>query len=352
MNEENAASSEVRQPDDGPQPDAQGSPDEIARFAFDAAVWAPSVHNTQPWRFRAQSFGDQSGEISLYADPDRRLAVADPDGRQMLISCGGALFTVRLALRYRGYVPETEILPDPDRPMLIARIGWARRVPPADYECALYRRVPCRRTHRDGFEAVELPERLLSALGQDAARHGVALRVMPDGGRRAAIAAVVNAAESLIRLDLARAQELAQWASAPGSSRPDGVPVTAYPAQAGETSPEFLRRDYAQGRGWGAAPAGSASTAGEAGAICLLTTAQDGPADWVNAGQALQRLLLDADSCGVAAAIHTQPMELPQLRELIRIHLAGGSYPQMIIRLGVTGQAAISVRRSVEDVLV
>src|SRR5690242_2435805 len=134
------------------EPDTPGSPEEIARFAIGAAVWAPSVHNTQPWRF-----GAQPGEISLYADPDRRLAAADPDGREMLISCGAALFTARLALRFRGYVPETEVLPDPDRPMLVARIRWPRRVPPADYECALYRQVPARRTHRGGFEDAELP---------------------------------------------------------------------------------------------------------------------------------------------------------------------------------------------------
>jgi nitroreductase len=346
MNETSAAHSEARRPG-GPQPDEPGSPEEIARFAIGAAVWAPSVHNTQPWRF-----GAQQGEISLYADPDRRLAVADPDGREMLISCGAALFTVRLALRYRGYVPEAEVLPDPDRPMLVARIRWARRVPPADYECALYRQVPSRRTHRGGFEDAELPERLLAALGQDAARHRAVLRIMADGGRRAAVSAVVDAAESLLRLDLARSQELARWASAPGSRRPDGVPASAYQAQPEGTSPSFLGRDYAQGRGWGTEPAGAAAISRQAGAVGLLTTARDEPADWVNAGQALQRLLLDAASCGAAAALHTQPLELPQLRDLVRTHLVGGSYPQMIMRLGLTGLTGVSVRRPVEEVLI
>ena len=76
-------------------PVQQGTYEEIARFVIGAAVWAPSVHNSQPWRFAVRR-----GEISLYADPDRRLAVADPDGREMLISCGAALFNARLALRY------------------------------------------------------------------------------------------------------------------------------------------------------------------------------------------------------------------------------------------------------------
>jgi len=352
MNEKNAASSEASRSDGGLQPDVPGSPDEIARFAISTAIWAPSVHNTQPWRFGAQSFGERSGEISLAADPDRRLAVADPQGREMLISCGGALFTARLALRYRGYVPETELMPDPDRPMLIARLRWDERVPPAEYECELYHQVLCRRTHRGGFEAGELPAQLLSALAQDVARHGAVLRIVTDDGQRTAISAVVDAAESLLRLDTARSLELARWAPAPGSSRSDGVQTGAYPALPEGTVPSFLGRDYAQGRGWGDVPAAPPPAPLQAGVVCLLTTARDEPADWVNAGQALQRLLLDAASCGVAAAIHTQPLELPQLRELIRTHLAGGCYPQMIIRLGVTGQTRVSVRRPVQEVLI
>ena len=83
----------------------------------------------------------------------------------------------------------------------------------------------------------------------------------------------------------------------------------------------------------------------------MLTTPGDEPADWVSAGQALQRLLLDASSSGIAAALHTQPLELPELRKLVRVQLAGGSYPQMIVRLGRTSQTTSSVRRPVRDVL-
>ena len=129
-----------------------GTPEEIARFAVGAAVWSPSVHNTQPWRFRAQP-----GEISLYADADRRLAVADLACREMTISCGAALFTTRLALRFLGYVPEVSILPDPDRPMLVARISWRAASSAAEYERELYGQDHAsRRTHRGGFDPAPL----------------------------------------------------------------------------------------------------------------------------------------------------------------------------------------------------
>jgi nitroreductase len=324
-------------------PDPQGTPEETARFVIGTAVWAPSVHNTQPWRFAVRR-----GEISLYADPDRRLAVADPVGREMLISCGAALFNIRLALRYLGWVPDTMVMPDPGRPMLVARIGWSRKVPPAAYERDLYQHVAARRTHRGGFDAGDLPAALLAALAHGAARHGATLQLITDGGPKAALSAVVDAAEGLLRLDAARSEELARWAAAPGSSRPDGVPATAYPAVPDVTDPAFPGRDFAQGRGWGTASARSAPLMRPAGTPGLLTTPGDEPADWVSAGQALQRLLLDASSSGIAAALHT---ELPELRKLVRVQLAGGSYPQMIVRLGRTSQTTSSVRRPVRDVL-
>jgi hypothetical protein len=85
--------------------------------------------------------------------------------------------------------------------------------------------------------------------------------------------------------------------------------------------------------------------------VCVLTTSADRPADWVQAGQALQRVLLLATSCGITAALHSQPLEITELRAFISAVLCDGTFPQMVIRFGITGQAAVSVRRPVGDVL-
>ncbi|MDR2985703.1 MAG: nitroreductase family protein [Nocardiopsaceae bacterium] len=323
------------------------SPEEISRFVVEAAVHAPSLHNSQPWWFSTSN-----REISLHADLERRLHVADPRGREMMIGCGAALFTARLALRYLGLVPKVSMLPDPDLPNLVARIRYGTdQVAPVDYERELFAEITRRHTHRGGFDPEPMPASVITVMRAEASRENATLAIMTDEAQREVLAAAVETAERAVHLDAARMREQARWSLPPGSSRRDGVPVTAYPARPEKTQPSFPARDFAHGRGWGLPPSGTAAVIRSAGLVTVLTTRYDRPEDWVNAGQALQRVLLAATSCGLTAALHSQPLEVNELRSFISTVLCGGAYPQMVIRLGSTGQTSASVRRSVEEVL-
>jgi hypothetical protein len=331
----------------GSLPAEATSPEEIARFVVEAAVHAPSVNNTQPWWF---STGER--EIGVHADAERRLQLSDPNGREMMISCGAAVFTARVALRYLGFVPKVRVLPDPDLPSLVARIGYGDdQTPPVDYERDLYAEIPRRRSHRGGFDPEPLPSALPPVLREEASREKATLRIMGDDMQRNALSAVVEAADWALRLDSARVHEASRWAPPPGSPRRDGVPATAYPARPERTEPPFPSRDFAHGHGWGLPPTGSDAVPRAAGLAAVLTTAGDHPSDWVSAGQALQRVLLLASSCCVSAALHTQPLELAQLRDFVGVTLCDGAYPQMVLRFGCTGESAVSVRRSIDEVL-
>jgi nitroreductase len=322
------------------------APEQITRLAVAAGVQAPSVHNTQPWWF-----GEGRREISVHADVERRLDVADPAGREMLISCGAALFNIRVALRHLGYAPTVSVLPDPDRPALVARVRWRERIPAVEYEELLFAEIERRRTHRDAFLPTPLPPGLLDALREEAAREGAILRVAAGEDERVALAAVVTAAEHVVRLDRARAEEIARWARPPGSPRRDGVPASAYPARPDHSQPDFPGRDYAHGHGWGLPPSMMSPLHRSAGVVALLATSVDQPVDWIRAGQALQRVLLAASAHGIATALHSQPLELPELREFIRIRISGRAYPQLLLRFGATDKLATSVRRPVAEVL-
>jgi hypothetical protein len=328
-------------------PAEAATPEEIARFVADAALNAPSVHNTQPWRFHHGQH-----EMSISANNERQLRVADPSGREMMISCGAALFNMRVALRYLGWVPKVRVLPDHDLPNLVARVAWDQQVPALGYEKELFEQITRRRTHRGGFDPTPLPDQLLASLPEQAAKENATLSLLTQDRQRAgALAAVVEAGDYALRLDSERAKEEAQWAPGPSSHRQDGVPPTAYPAHPERTEPSFRSRDFAHGHGWGLPPDAEEPVVRSAGVVGLLTTSVDQPADWIHAGQALQRVLLVASTYHVAAALHSQPLEIPLLRDFIRSHLSGRAYPQMVLRLGATSEQAVSVRRPVDEVL-
>ena len=89
---------------------------ERAGYLIEVAARAPSVHNTQPWRFQVSEH-----VIELYPDTSRQL-LEDPAGREMLISCGAALYGLRLGICSLGYRPEVEPFPEPSQRRLLARV--------------------------------------------------------------------------------------------------------------------------------------------------------------------------------------------------------------------------------------
>jgi hypothetical protein len=329
---------------------ASAEPGGVARYAIEAAVWGPSVHNTQPWWFgtRTSGSGMSAGTtISLHADVDRRLNVADPDGREMLISCGAALCTLRLAVLHTGHVPEVTLLPDPDRPGLLADVHIGPDVPVTEDVRSLYGEIRRRRSHRGPFLDAPVGASILSSLCEEAHREGATLQIAVDGRTRAALAALTQAGEQVQRLNPDYVSEAARWAPGPGSSRQDGVHEMAYPSATVRTEPYFPTRDFTRGHDRGTADSGSGSSV--TGVVAVLTTDGDGREDWLAAGQALQRVLLRASAADLSAAFHTQALEVPELREFIRTRFFDGAHPQIVVRLGSAEGGLDTVRRPTDD---
>jgi nitroreductase len=321
--------------------------DFAARFVVRAALMAPSVHNTQPWRFVSHSEG-----IELYADLSRPLRVSDPAGREMTISCGAALFNARLAVRHLGFVPRVRLLPAPGRPDLLAEIGWGEYAKPTALDDLLYRVMPRRHTHRGPFDTVPVSPWLIGELCDVARGQRAMLYPLRDEAERRSLATVVRTAEAAQCGDRRFTLERARWAPAPKMTRPDGIPATAYPLQPDGLQVMFAGRDFAVDAPWGFPLRARRLDARAIGAVAVLATPGDRRLDWLLTGQALQHLLLHATAHEAKVALHTQPLELPDLRAKIRSQLLGGNgHPQMILRLGHCSRALSTPRRSVADVL-
>ncbi|GAA2319302.1 nitroreductase [Nonomuraea roseoviolacea subsp. roseoviolacea] len=306
-----------------------------------AAVAAPSVHNSQPWRFRRVD----DATLDLYADLDRLLAVTDPLGRGLGVSCGAALFNLRLAIRMTGHEPRVLPLPDPrDRPDLLATVHATPVGPPSPDERLLHDMIPHRRTNRFPFDGRPLPRDVMVALV--AAAHDEGATLIPVAGRTARrVLDLVATADATLAADPAYRAELAHWTRAETGA--DGVPGHAFGPRPSQGGPPM--RDFGLGRGPYDGCGPPADFEPEPQLAALFTTG-DGPRDWLRAGQALQRLLLTATAHGVAASLFSQPLDLrpPQHRG----DQAGPfGHVQMLIRLGYGPPVPRVPRRPVFEVL-
>jgi nitroreductase len=310
-----------------------------ADYLIGVARRAPSLHNTQPWRFTVSG-----NAIELHADAGRQLYV-DPDGREMVISCGAALYGLRLAVRSLGYLPEVELLPEPAGRRVLARVGPGRPAAITADERKLLHAVPHRHTHRGPFEPDPLPADLFARLRDDARAEGATLTEIGPGPARDELMALLAAAGRRQDRDPLSRAATWWWSRDVTSTARDGVPAHAFPAVPGPQAGRLPQRDFDLGRGLGLLPTGGPAPP----VTAVLSTTGDGPADWLRAGQALYRLLLHAASQWVFAILNTQPLEDPATRTLIRDRLSLPGAPQMLLALGVSRAAHPTARRPAAD---
>lgn len=312
------------------------------RCLLEAARWAPSIHNSQPWLLRPLDDG-----IGVLEDRERALPVIDPRGHERTVSCGAALFNAKAALRALGHVTHVEILPDPADPLLVGTVRSTGHRTASPGDVTLHRMMFHRRTHRRLYRSHAIAEEDILDLRQVVACEGARLSV-GDSSVRQDLADILRRAVHLQVDDLELRRETESWVrrDRTATDAVDGIPSAAlgtspYPVDSlihadhlgiPETD-EFLR-ELAR------------ST------MLVLWTEGDSREDWVLSGMALERLLLTATARGLVATFVDQALQDPVLRQEVAQILGIRGHPHVLFRLGrplVT--APRSPRRPVEQLL-
>lgn len=309
-------------------------------YLIATAARAPSILNTQPWRFKVDQYS-----IELYADPDRKLRV-DPIGREMVISCGAALFGLRLAVRSLGYLPVVRLLPDPSRLRLLARVSLAAAEAPTASERRMLEALPHRHTHRGPFDAGPLPAGLLPGLQHDAQAEGATMALVDRALGYEKLADIMGAVSRRQDRDAQAQADMRQW-TRDTSAAADGVPADTFASGTSRHRGTLPQRDFDLRRAIGQLTADGPPPP----ATAVLLTAGDTRADWLCAGQALHRVLAHAASRSAFASIHTRPLEAAAIRALIRDRLSLPGAPQMILQLGMARPAQLTARRPPPELL-
>lgn len=304
---------------------ARGSTDRPVAAALaeaaDAARLAPSVHNTQPWRWHVDP-----DALQLRADRSRSLPVADPHGRLLTMSCGAALHHARVALATEGWQVEVERFPSPDDPDHLARVTVSGRAPVSAEAMRLFQTTRVRHTDRRPVTDAPVPAETLQAMRRAAEAEGVHLHVVrPEDV--ATLASAVARADAVGLTDPALRAETAAWVGGP-DERSTGLPDSVIPARPGQTA--VPGRDFGR-LGRLAVGVGHDRYASYA----ILFGPGDGPEDWLRAGEALSAAWLTAVERGAAVVPITSAVEVGGTREVLRRMLAGLGNPYAALRVGI-----------------
>ena len=318
---------------------------EVLRLAVARAALAPSVHNTQPWRFRLT--GDS---LELRADRNRQLGVLDPTCRQLVISCGCALFNARALLAAADYRYTVGRLPDAADPDLLARLTVtpdAEDVVDDPAIAALNALVESRQTNRRQFSSDPVPADLVDELMAAAEAEDAGLFAITKPEHRIATAVLSQQADAQQNADPAYRAELRTWTS-DDPTRRDGVPASAVPHVDAGAGDDIPIRDFdSRGTGW--LPTETRSSLNQC--LLLLTTMRDSRPGWLRAGEALERIWLIATQRGYAMSLLTQVIEVPRTRQQLRAELGLPGHPLVLLRIGKAPVTASSQRRPLTDLL-
>ncbi|MEV6140552.1 hypothetical protein AB0L63_31840 [Nocardia sp. NPDC051990] len=288
--------------------------------AMRMASRAPSLHNSQPWRWVFDGL-----RLHLYRDNDRLLTSADPQGRQLVISCGAMLHHVRTVFAAKGWHTDTTRMPDTGRTDYLAVIEFRPWPEPPIGVLARARAIDQRRTDRLPLLAPAGLPQLLHTGRMLVTPHDLELDLLDDSAR-AKLTVASEHDTAVRRYDMEYQAELHWWAGHSGDS--EGVPRESLVSDA-----EFAR--VGVGRTFPSTPhSARRGTLEDHARLLVLSSPHESVTAWLHTGEALSAVLLECTTAGLANCPMTHITEISSARKVIANMLPHPGIPQVVIRIG------------------
>jgi nitroreductase len=306
-------------------------PDVLAGAAAEAARYAPSILNTQPWRWRVRP-----DRLELFAERRRHPGVTDPDGRLLILSCGTVLHHAGVALAVQGWTARVVRTPSMNTtgPLAILHSLAPDTITPAARQQAQAMRT--RHTDRRPVSDQPIAAPILRAL-TGSASGAIRLQIL-TAEQILELAAAVSRADALQGREPLAREELNYWTSRCMTDGM-GLPPEVLPDQPAQTT--------VPGRGFGHAgtlPTGAGHD--RAATYALLYGDGDDPTQWLQAGEALSAVWLTATAMGVSVLPLSDVVAVPGTREALRRMLKPLDHPHLALRLGIADPGAGTPPRS------
>jgi hypothetical protein len=295
---------------------------QVLKKAVQLACRAPSVHNSQPWRWVADD-----GVLRLFVDRHRTVPGTDRSGREAIISCGAALDHLRVAMLAAGWHAEIERFPKPSDPDHLASIEFSSvdYVTKAQHDRA--KAILHRRTDRLPMGRLTYWSLFEPVLRSTFDASLVTLDVLSDDVRPQLVKASLLS-EALRRDDATYHAELEWWTSsfALGEGVPPSALLSDKESRRVDVAREFPVRSHQDRR---------PEVAVDWSKILVLSTPEDTRADVLRCGEVLSTVLLECTMVFLATCTLTHLIELDESRDIVRSLLNERGHPQVLIRAGI-----------------
>lgn len=294
---------------------------EVIRSAVQLACRAPSLHNSQPWRWVLEG-----PAVHLFIDPDRAPVYTDTTGREALFGCGAVLDHFRVAMAAAGWKANVDRFPNPNNLHHLASIDFSPMDSVTDGHRLRADAILLRRTDRLPFAPppnwASVEKTLRTTVGTD----GVRLDVVPDE-MRPELAEASQLTEALRLYDSSYHAELVNWTTDFEVS--DGIPPSSL-VSAAESDRVDVGRTFPVTHN----PERRSEVSEDHSKIVVLSTFEDTHDSMLRCGEMLSAALLDATMAGLATCTLTHITELPATRQILSTLIGQTATPQVLIRVG------------------
>ncbi|AFM16295.1 hypothetical protein Mycch_1495 [Mycolicibacterium chubuense NBB4] len=314
---------------------------DVIRDALQLACRAPSLHNSQPWRWISRG-----PAVDLFLDAARAPRYTDTTGREAVISCGAVLDHFRVAMAASGWQANVDRFPNPNDLDHLASVDFTPMGFVTDGHRSRAEAILRRRTDRLPFAEPSNWEAFREQLAGSRASTDVRVDVLGEH-MRPELAKASELTASLRLYDSPYHAELVGWTTDVGIT--EGIPASAL-LSAAESDRVDIGRDFptvprAQRR---------EEIAEDRAKVLVLSTFDNTRSSHLRCGERLSSVLLDATMAGLATCVLTHLTEVAASRHIVTTLVGDDVTPQVLVRVGqapaLDEHGPPTPRRPIDDV--
>lgn len=311
---------------------------------IEAAIKAPSGHNSQPWLFQLKD-----SAINILPNMEEILPVVDKSNRELFISLGAAAENLCIEASALGYNSNVEI--DEINQKIVVHLCRNSKII-ADSLC---KSIVNRQTNRKLYNNKIVSDDIILHLDSLPLSEGISRYIISKNDSLFNILkSYIEKGNQIQMNDKAFKDELLRYMrfnNAEVKKHPTGL---TYKTMGAPAMPSFISKFIVKSYlNPNKQNKGDLKKIESSSHLVLFTTKNNTLTEWVNLGRNLQRFLLITTQLNIANAYMNQPCEIDKLACEIQecVSRIKGEYPTLLLRIGYGESIPFSPRKKITDVI-